>query len=110
MIEIGIKAIYTIVLLAVTTFCLREAYFVWFDRTLQIGAFAATKDGADASGMADSFRRLVVQQQNVLLDLYKGAKPKQGEFRFSSNDVLSIHLADLARLSGSSLDSLKIEA
>jgi hypothetical protein len=110
MIEIGIKAIYSIVLLAVTTFCLREVYFVWFDRPLQIGTFVGTKDGSDAPSMADSFRRLVVQQQNVLLDLYNGSAPKQGEFRFSSGDVLSIHLADLARLPGTSLDSLKIEA
>ena len=109
MIEIGIKTVYSIVLLAVTTFCLREVYLVWFDHPLQIGSFVGTKDGSDAPSMADSFRRLVVQQQNVLLDLYKGSAPNQGEFRFSS-DVFPIHLGDLARLPGSSLDSLKIEA
>ncbi|HTB03542.1 MAG TPA: hypothetical protein VK804_23985 [Bradyrhizobium sp.] len=110
MIEIGVKALYTIILFAVTLFCLREAWLVWFEHPLQIGQFVGTKDGADAPSMADSFRRLVVQQQNVLFDLYKGADSKPGEFRVSSGDVLTIHLADLVRMPGSSLDSLKIEA
>ena len=110
MLEIGIKALYTIVLLAIAIFCAREAWVVWFDRALQIGHFVATKDGADAANMADSFRRLVVQQQNVLFDLYKGANAKPGEFRGSPGDVLTIHLSDLVRMPGSALDSLKIEA
>jgi len=110
MIEIGIKALYTVILLAVTVFCAREAWLVWFDRSLQIGHFMGTKDGADASSMADSFRRLVVQQQNVLFDLYKGTVSRPGEFRVSSGDVLTIHFADLVKMPGSSLDSLKIDA
>jgi hypothetical protein len=110
MVEIGIKALYTIVLLTITLFCAREAWLVWFERPLQIGQFAGTRDGADAPGMADSFRRLVVQQQNVLFDLYRGADSKPGEFRVSSGDVLAIHTSDLARIPGSALDSLKIEA
>jgi len=110
MIEIGIKALYTTVLLTVTFFCVREAWLVWSERPLQIGQFAGTKDGADAPGMADSFRRLVVQQQNVLFDLYKGTDSRPGEFRVSSGDVLTIHISDLARIPGSAFDSLKIEA
>jgi hypothetical protein len=110
MIEIGIRALYTIVLLTITVFCAREAWLVWFDRTLQIGHFVATKDGADAASMADSFRRLVVQQQNVLFDLYKGTDSRPGEFRVSTGDILTIHLDDLVRMPGSALDSLKIEA
>jgi hypothetical protein len=110
MIEIGIKALYTVILLTITFFCAREAWLVWFDRTLQIGRFVGTKDGVDASSMADSFRRLVVQQQNVLFDLYKGTVSRPGEFRVSSGDVLTIHLADLVKMPGPALDSLKIEA
>src|ERR1700674_3206277 len=110
MVEIGAKALYTVVLLAISVFCAREGWVVWFDRALQIGHFVATKDGADAANMADSFRRLVVQQQNVLFDLYKAANTKPGEFRVSSSDVLTIHLSDLVRMPGSALDGLKIEA
>jgi hypothetical protein len=110
MVEIGAKALYTVALLAIAIFCAREAWAVWFDRALQIGHFDATKDGADAASMADTFRRLVVQQQNVLFDLYSGAPAKPGEFRVSSGDVLTIHLSDLVRMPGSALDSLKIEA
>jgi hypothetical protein len=110
MVEVGIRALYTIVLLTITVFCLREAWLVWFDRTLQIGHFVATKDGADVASMGDSFRRLVVQQQNVLFDLYKGTDSRPGEFRVSTGDVLTIHLDDLVRMPGSALDSLKIEA
>jgi hypothetical protein len=110
MVEIGVKALYTVVLLAIAIFCAREAWVVWFDRALQIGHFVATKDGADAANMADSFRRLVVQQQNVLFDVYKGADAKPGEFRVSSGDVLTIHLSDLVRMPGSIVDSIKIEA
>ena len=108
--EIAIKALYTVILLAIASFCAREAWVVWFDRSLQIGHFVATKDGINAADMADSFRRLVVQQQNVLFDLYKGASPKPGEFRVSASDVLTIHLSDLVRMPGSVLDDLKIEA
>jgi hypothetical protein len=110
MVEIGVKALYSIVLLAIAFFCAREVWVVWFDRTLQIGQFAATKDGVDAASMADSFRRLVVQQQNALFDLYRATVAKPGQFRVSSSDVLTIHLSDLVRLPGSALDSLKIEA
>jgi hypothetical protein len=110
MVEIAAKALYTVVLLALALFCAREVWAVWFDRALQIGQFVATKDGTDAASMADSFRRLVVQQQNVLFDLYKGTSTKPGEFRVSSSDVLTIHLSDLVRMPGSALDSLKIEA
>lgn len=108
MTEIFAKTLYSLVLVGVVGFCIHEVWQVWFDRTLQYGKFAATKDGQDAAAVADSFRRLILQQQNILYGLYKAPAPHLGEFRIV--DVLRIDLADLGRLPSSDLDQLKIEA
>jgi hypothetical protein len=119
MFTLGVKTLYTIILLAIAAFCVREIWGVWLDRTLQIGTFTATKEGSDATGMGDMFRRLVIQQQGVLFDLYR---PRDGRAAASSEQpdlvqasapsfgTFAIHFSDLAQLPSSGLDSVKIEA
>lgn len=109
MMELGAKFFYSVLLLGIAIFCLYATWQVWFDRSLQYGRFVATMDGADAVSTADAFRRLIVQQQNILYELYKGSETaKEGDFRVG--DILRIQPADLGQIHASSLDDLKIEA
>jgi hypothetical protein len=110
MLEILVKTLYTVILVAIAGVCVREVYQVWWDDTLQYGQFAATKDGADASATGDSFRRLIVQQQRVLYGLFKSERSRAGEFRFRNDDLPIGAVTDLGNIPTSLLDELKIEA
>lgn len=109
MLEFGVKVVYSLVLSGVAALCLREVWQVWCDNTLQYGQFVATKDGQDVPGQADTFRRLILQQQGLLYRLYSPSQAKPGEFRVGANP-LTIRLSDLGQLPSSGLEDVKIEA
>ncbi|WP_139285852.1 hypothetical protein [Tardiphaga sp. OK245] len=112
MFEIAAKAFYTFILVSLAVLCLRETYLTWFDSTVHYGSFAATKDGLSVPATGDSFRRLIVQQQRRLYQLYRtepGAA-KTGEFRAPGESIHIQSVSDLGDIPTSLLDELKIEA
>jgi hypothetical protein len=112
MAEIVAKALYTFILLSVAGFCVHEVWLAWFDRTVQYGAFAASKDGESSDPTGNSFRRLIVQQQRRLFRLYQpdNKSSKAGEFRAPGDAIHIQNVRDLGDIPKSLLDDLKLEA
>jgi hypothetical protein len=112
MAEIIAKLFYTAILLSVAGFCVVEAYLAWFERSVQYGSFAATKDGENVDAAGNAFRRLIVQQQRRLLALYQPdtKSAKAGEFRAPGEAIHIQKVSDLGYIPNSLLDQLKIEA
>lgn len=112
MIEIAARALYTVLLLSLAGFCLREAWLTWNDNTIEYGTFAATKDGQNTDAAGNTFRRLIVQQQRRLFQLYQpdSKLSKAGEFRAPGEAIHIRSLSDLGDVPRSLLDDLKIEA